>query len=263
MSKHFDTYASDGRPHNGYPMCNRGKRGAMDVGTRIREHREAAGMRQDQLAELCRVSRQTISNWERNKTLPDVVSLKVMAHELGTTVDALIGDDIPEIRRRADSEARRFLTLYLLNLAFMLASDVMNMGSNWGGHAFDAPVWTYLRAAVAGAWLVVLVPYVRLVRRHRFAYIGEIGRYLDKNLVLEESRVTRVARSMLRHIQVWNGVLLTLAALAGLAAGGVLTPGMAACLVAVCAALVALGVHLDKERQRWGGSVNPPLPPQR
>ena len=234
----------------------------MDVGTRIREHREAAGMRQDQLAELCRVSRQTISNWERNKTLPDVVSLKVMAHELGTTVDALIGDDIPEIRRRADAEARRFLTLYLLNLAFMLASGVMNMESNWGGHAFDAPAWGCLRAALLGAWLVVLVPYVRLLRRNKFVYYGEIGRCLDKSLVLEESRATRVSRSMLRHLQVWNGVLATLAVLAGLVAGGVLTPGMAACVVAVCAALVALGVHLDKERLRRGGTVNPPLPPQ-
>lgn len=153
----------------------------MDVGTRIREHREAAGLRQDQLAEICGVSRQTISNWERN----------------------------------------------------------------------------------LGAWLVTLVPYIRLIRRHRFVYNGEIGRYLDKSLVLEESRATKIARSMLRHIQIWNGVLLTLATLAGLAAGGVLTPGMAACIVAVDAALVALGVHLDKERQRNGGPVNPPLPPQR
>ena len=235
----------------------------MDVGTRIREHREAAGMHQDQLAELCRVSRQTISNWERNKTLPDIESLKVMAHEFGTTVDALIGDDVPEVKRRADAEARRFLTLYLLNLAFMLASDVMNMGSNWGGHAFDAPAWDFLRAALTGAWLVVLIPYVRLLRRHKFVYYGEIGRYLDKNLVLEESRTTRVARSMLRHLQIWNGVLVMLAVLAGLAASGVLTPGMAVCLVIASAALVALGNHLDKERLRWGGPVNPPLPPQR
>ena len=29
----------------------------MDIGTRIREHREAAGLRQDQLAEICGVSR--------------------------------------------------------------------------------------------------------------------------------------------------------------------------------------------------------------
>ena len=235
----------------------------MDIGTRIREHREAAGLRQDQLAEICGVSRQTISNWERNKTLPDIASLKVMAHELGTTIDALVGDDVPEIKRRVDAEARRLLALYLLNLTLMVASNVMNMGSNWGGHAFDAPAWDYLRAALLGAWLVALVPYIRLIRRHRFVYNGEIGRYLDKSLVLEESRATKIARSMLRHIQIWNGVLLTLAALAGLAAGGVLTPGMAACIVAVDAALVALGDHPDKECQRNGGPVNPPLPPQR
>ena len=235
----------------------------MDIGTRIREHREAAGLRQDQLAEICGVSRQTISNWERNKTLPDIASLKLMSHELGTTIDALVGDDIPEISRRVDAEARRLLALYLLNLIFMLAFDVMNMGSNWGGHAFDAPAWDYLRAALLGAWLVVLIPYIRLIRRHRFVYDGEIGRYLEKELVLEESRATRVARSMLRHIQIWNGVLLTLGFLTGLAAGGVLTPGMAVCIVAVDAALIALGVNLDKERQRRGGTVNPPFPPQR
>ena len=235
----------------------------MDVGTRIREHREAAGLRQDQLAEICGVSRQTISNWERNKTLPDIESLKVMANELDTTIDALVSDDAPEIKRRVDAEVRRFLALYLLNLVFMLACDVMNMGSNWGSHAFDAPAWDYLRFALLGAWLVTLVPYVRLIRRHRFVYNGEIGRYLEKKLVLEESRATRVARSMLRHIQIWNGVLLTLGVLTGLAAGGVLTPGMAVCIVAVSAALIALGVHLDKERQRNGGPVNPPLPPQR
>ena len=41
----------------------------MNVGQRIREHREAAGLHQDQLAKLCRVSRQTISNWERKEYL--------------------------------------------------------------------------------------------------------------------------------------------------------------------------------------------------
>ena len=38
----------------------------MDIGTRIREHREAAGMSQTKLAGTCFVSRQTLSNWERN-----------------------------------------------------------------------------------------------------------------------------------------------------------------------------------------------------
>ena len=40
----------------------------MNVGARIREHRDAAGLRQDQLADLCRVSRQTVSHWETEGT---------------------------------------------------------------------------------------------------------------------------------------------------------------------------------------------------
>ena len=234
----------------------------MDVGTRIREHREAAGMHQDQLAELCRVSRQTISNWERNKTLPDIVSLKVMAHELGITVDALIGDDAPEIKRRTDTEARRFLILFALNYVFLLFTFMTNFGSDFGG-AFTSPLWIYLRAFVAGAWLVVLIPYCRFIKGHRLRYYQDIDRYLEKNLVLGESSAARVAHAILRHIQIWNGVLVDLAVLTGLAAGGVLTPPLVVLVIAGGAALIALGVHLDKERLRWGGPVNPPLPPQR
>lgn len=234
----------------------------MDVGTRIREHREAAGLRQDQLAELCRVSRQTISNWERNKTLPDIESLKVMAHELGTTIDALVGDDVPEIRRRTDEEARRFLTLFVLNYGLLLFSFVISFGSDFGG-AFTSPLWMYLRTFASGAWLVLLIPYCRLLKRHKLWFFGDIGRYLEKNLELEESRATRAVRSILRHTQVWNDVLATLAILAGLAVGGVLTPMVAALVIAACAVLTVIGARRDKERQRWGGTVNPPLPPQR
>ena len=83
----------------------------MNIGERIRGHREAAGMLQDDLAKALYVSRQTVSSWERNKTLPDIESLKRMAGAFGTTADALIGDDAPEIARRFDREARELLAL--------------------------------------------------------------------------------------------------------------------------------------------------------
>lgn len=76
----------------------------MDIGTRIREHREAIGLSQAKLADTCFVSRQTLSNWERNKTLPDIESLRRMAATFETTVDALIGDDVPEIVERIDED---------------------------------------------------------------------------------------------------------------------------------------------------------------
>ncbi|MBM6683283.1 helix-turn-helix domain-containing protein [Collinsella intestinalis] len=89
----------------------------MDIGARIREHRAAAGMKQDELAQACFVSRQTISNWERNRTLPDIESLKAIAGIFGTTVDALIGDDAPAIVEQADEEARRLVSLWVASFA--------------------------------------------------------------------------------------------------------------------------------------------------
>lgn len=47
----------------------------MDISNQIKTRREAMGLSQEQLAEKLYVSRQTISNWERDKTYPDVQSL--------------------------------------------------------------------------------------------------------------------------------------------------------------------------------------------
>lgn len=233
----------------------------MDVGTRIREHREAAGMRQDELAELCRVSRQTISNWERNKTLPDIESLKVMAHEFGTTIDALVGDDVPEIKRRTDEEARRILTLYLVALAIFCLTNVIDLASNFGGQSLTEPFWQYLRAVMLGVGLAISIPLWRLQRRHKIFYYGELGRYLDKNLILEESRATTAVRWIFRHLPICNGALIMLATLAGFAISGMLTPLLAVFIVLVEAAFIALGMALDRNRQALPGGI--PLPPQR
>lgn len=50
------------------------------VGPRIRAHREALSMSQEELARACFVSRQTISSWENGKTLPDIQSLASLAN---------------------------------------------------------------------------------------------------------------------------------------------------------------------------------------
>ena len=48
------------------------------VGARIRCLREAAGMSQGELASRVFVSRQTVINWEKGKTLPDIESVKLL-----------------------------------------------------------------------------------------------------------------------------------------------------------------------------------------
>ncbi len=66
---------------------------ASKVGSRIRILREAAGLTQSELAATAYVTRQSVGNWERGNTLPDVQSLQLVAKALNTTVDGLLGDE--------------------------------------------------------------------------------------------------------------------------------------------------------------------------
>ena len=50
----------------------------MDIGQQIRKYRERDEYSQEYLAEKLYVSRQTISNWENEKSYPDIHNLLVM-----------------------------------------------------------------------------------------------------------------------------------------------------------------------------------------
>ena len=47
----------------------------MEIEKKLKDIREKAGLTQEQLAEAIMVSRQTISNWENGKSLPDIISI--------------------------------------------------------------------------------------------------------------------------------------------------------------------------------------------
>ena len=47
----------------------------MKLASQIRQHRTEMGLSQDALAERVFVSRQTVSNWETNRSYPDIGSV--------------------------------------------------------------------------------------------------------------------------------------------------------------------------------------------
>ena len=182
----------------------------MNVGQRIREHREAAGLLQDDLAKSCYVSRQTISNWERNRTLPDIESLKRIAGTFGTTVDALIGDDAPEIAQRVDDEARDFLlvnSLYTCG-SFIEAGIILIRSDELDPLASDLLWWLYW--FICGVTVLASALDTRIRRRHNFQTTAEINRYLIDHALSEDTWRTRAMRFLIEHdyISYTAGVLL-------------------------------------------------------
>ena len=62
---------------------------------KLKELRTEANYTQQQLAEMLDVNQQTVARWENNKTEPSIAQLKDLAMIFGTSVDVVLGREMP------------------------------------------------------------------------------------------------------------------------------------------------------------------------
>lgn len=66
----------------------------MEIGKKLKEARMQSGFTQEKVSEEIQVSRQTISNWENEKSYPDIVSIIKLSALYQISLDELLkGDD--------------------------------------------------------------------------------------------------------------------------------------------------------------------------
>jgi len=63
----------------------------MSIGAKIQQLRKAAGLSQEQLADLIGISRQAVSKWETDQSTPDVDKLLLLCSTFHVSSDALLG----------------------------------------------------------------------------------------------------------------------------------------------------------------------------
>lgn len=66
----------------------------MSLGTNLQQMRKAAGLSQEQLAELLDMSRQAVSKWETDQSVPDADRLADLCRIFQVSADALLGLNI-------------------------------------------------------------------------------------------------------------------------------------------------------------------------
>lgn len=76
----------------------------MEIGKKIKEARMKTGFTQEQVAEKIMVSRQTISNWENGKSLPDIISVLNMSDLYQISLDELLKGD-QKMREKMEKDA--------------------------------------------------------------------------------------------------------------------------------------------------------------
>lgn len=95
----------------------------MDIGKRIREYRKIYNLSQEQLADKIFVSRQTVSNWENNKTYPDIQIIVSLSILFNVSLDELIREDLEEMKMKiSNNKATKRADIYSL---IMICSTIL------------------------------------------------------------------------------------------------------------------------------------------
>ena len=74
----------------------------MELGKQVATRRKLLGLTQEQVADRIFVSRQSISNWETNKTYPDIQSFLLLSQLFHMSLEELIQGDLAEMKNEVN-----------------------------------------------------------------------------------------------------------------------------------------------------------------
>ena len=104
----------------------------MEIGKKLKNARIEAGLTQEKAAEKIDVSRQTISNWENEKSYPDIISFIALSDLYSVSLDELLKGDQKMAEHLEEStnvvKSNKKLTgAILLNIILMILLIALNM----------------------------------------------------------------------------------------------------------------------------------------
>ena len=118
----------------------------MELGTQIRKYRNERTLSQEALAEKGYVSRQTVSNWENDKSYPDVNSLVLLSEVFEISLDQLIKGDVEMMKEQIDqTDQKKFERLSNIFTILFLAVLIT-----------PVPLVHFLSYAGLAIWIVIL-----------------------------------------------------------------------------------------------------------
>ena len=102
----------------------------MEIGKKLKEARLGAKLTQEQVAERLFVSRQTISNWENEKSYPDIVSVVRLSDLYSISLDELLKGDIKMLEHLEEStdvvkSNQKLMLAVIANIVVFLACLLM------------------------------------------------------------------------------------------------------------------------------------------
>ena len=129
----------------------------MNIGEKIKNAREENKLTQTQASEILMVSRQTISNWETGKSLPDILSVIHMSELYKISLDELLKGDkamIEKIEKDVEISKTEKKIIKYAWISILAGAVILTLGNIFEGN----PVMEFLNGAIP--WILLGLTYL-------------------------------------------------------------------------------------------------------
>ncbi len=157
----------------------------MEIGKQIKKYRSELSLSQEEFADKIFVTRQTVSNWENDKSYPDINSLVLMSNVFGVSLDNLIKGDVDEMNEKIKTED----------------IESLNKENNWLTAAF---IWDFFMLVpmlkLFGIWgavifgVVFLLGFIKAIKVEKQKKKLDIQTYKEINAFMEGKRLDEIEK---------------------------------------------------------------------
>lgn len=158
----------------------------MQLGHRIKSFREKLNISQEELADKIYTSRQTISNWENDKTYPDINSLKLLSNVFDVSLDNLIEGDIELMKSKINEKERsdffKLSWIYTIELIVMVLSSY--------------PLFKFLKIIGIIIWILIFIITIttafkleKLKKKYDIQTYKEIVAFYDNKSLSHDEKI--------------------------------------------------------------------------
>lgn len=104
----------------------------MEIGKKLKDARLHSGLTQEKAAEELNVSRQTISNWENEKSYPDIISVIELSNLYSISLDDLLKGDEKMMKHLEEStnvvkSNQKLIGAILINIVLVAVVIILSM----------------------------------------------------------------------------------------------------------------------------------------
>ncbi len=160
----------------------------MELAQQIRTLRLKQGLSQDELAAAIYVTRQTVSNWENDKTYPDLESLILLSEHFDISIDELLRGDVALMKKIAQDDAKSIRQLCQASLVMVALAAIFFIALTYawtdpfphGGLTKGIVAGLFVFAPLYGLGLYFALKVERIKHRHNLVTYQEIVAFVDK-----------------------------------------------------------------------------------